>query len=160
MLKINKAKAVHDFFLAGIIFKGIEGILEFIAGISLLFIKSGLIINLVQRIFYHELLEDPKDFIATHLTQASQHITIGAMAFASAYLLIHALINIILFLALWHKKSWAYPLAGAVLSLFSAYQLIRFFRTHSVMLLFLTIVDIVIIILLRSEYKRSKPAHD
>ena len=151
---MERRKILHDLFLIGIIIKCIDGILEFIGGIALAFAKTDIIINLVQKLFQHELIQDPTDIVANYLVKTSQNLSIGILTFASIYLIIHGLIKIGLFLGLWYKKIWAYPLAGIILSLFVIYQSIRIFNTHSILLLFLTLVDIFILILLRLEYKR------
>lgn len=108
----------------------------------------------MQKLFQHELIQDPGDIVANYLIQASQDISMSTLLFASTYLIIHGSIKFGLFLGLWHKKLWIYPLAWIVLSLFAAYQVVRFFNTHSIVLLFLIFIDISIIILLRFEYKR------
>ncbi len=156
MVTMKKDKILHYLFITSIIFKIIDGILEFIGGVALLFIKSDQIVNLVRIIFQHELVQDPTDLLANFLILASRHLTSGSLSFASVYLIIHGIIKIALVTALLLKKSWAYPVAGIVLSIFVIYQFIRFFNTHSLVLLFLTMIDIVIIILLRSEYRRVK----
>ncbi|MFH0869882.1 MAG: DUF2127 domain-containing protein [archaeon] len=149
-----KEETLHNLFLIGLVIKGIDGILELIGGIALAFARTDAMASLVQRIFHHELLHDPTDIFANYFINASEHMSLSIMSFASIYLIAHGLIKLGLFSGLWYKKVWVYPLAGIVLSLLVAYQLIRFFGTHSVMLLSLTLVDIMIIILLRFEYKR------
>jgi len=156
MLKKTKEKTLHDIFLIGIIINFVEGIIELAGGIIVALTKSGFIAHLVQRIFQHELISDPKDIVANYLVNASQHIPPSIVIFIAAYFIIHGLIKIGLFLGLWYKKAWAYPMAYIILSLLVAYQLIRFFKAQSIILLFTTIVDIVVIILLRSEHKRDK----
>jgi len=156
MFKIKKEKALHDLFIIGIIIKGIDGILELIGGIILISIKSNSISKIIQTIFQHEIAQDPTDLIANYFIQLSQTLSISTISFAAIYLIIHGSIKLGLFSGLLYKKLWAYPLAGILLSLFVIYQLIRFSSTHSIFLLFLTLVDILIIVLLRFEYKRLK----
>lgn len=153
MLKIRK-DTLHNLFLIGIIIKCIDGILELIGGFTLLVIKSDSIINIVQTLFQHELVQDPTDLIANYFIQVSHNISVSTLSFAVIYLIIHGSIKIGLFIGLWYKKLWAYPLAAIVLSLLVMYQAIRLFSIHSIILLFLTLVDILIIILLGFEYKR------
>jgi uncharacterized membrane protein len=155
MQKITKEKILHDLFTAGIIIKFIDGVFELVGGLALIFVRSDSIAKVVQTIFQHELAQDPTDAIANFLIQASQSISAGALSFASIYLIIHGTIKIGIFWGLWSKKLWTYPLAGAILFLFIAYQLARIFSTHSVVLSLLTSLDIIILILLRFEYKRT-----
>ncbi|WP_292471184.1 DUF2127 domain-containing protein [Methanolobus sp.] len=156
MLKNRKENIIHDIFIIGIIIKGIDGLLELIGGFILISSKSDTISKIIQTIFKHEIAQDPTDLLANYFIQLSNNLSISTISFAAIYLIIHGSIKIGLFSGLWYKKLWTYPLAGILLSFFVMYQLIRFFNTHSILLLFLTLVDILIIILLRFEYKRLK----
>ena len=151
-----KKKTFHELFLIVIILKGLHGILELIGGLAFIFIKSSFIVKIINTIFKHELIQDPKDLIANFLIQTSQHISPNTMSFATIYLLTYGIINIGLFFGLLHKKIWTYTLAGFVLILLIIYQIFRIFNTHSLILIFLTILDILIIILLRFEYQKVK----
>ena len=154
MLKNRKEKILHDLFIFGIIIKGIDGLLELIGGFILILIKSSSISKSIQIIFQHEITQDPTDLIANYFIQLSHNLSINTISFIAIYLIIHGSIKIGLFSGLWYQKLWAYPLGGVLLSLFVIYQFMIFFHTHSIILLFLTSVDILIIVLLRFEYKR------
>jgi uncharacterized membrane protein len=151
---VNKGKILHDLFRVSIAIKGIDGILEFISGISLMFIKSDFLSNIVQLLFQHELVQDPTDLVANLLIKSTQHLSTGTISFAAFYLIIHGLIKIGIVTSLLFRKLWAYPLGGVVLFIFVVYQVLRVLKTHSLILIFLTAIDILIIALLRSEYKR------
>lgn len=152
---MNKDKILHDLFITSIIIKGIDGTLEFLGGLTLILVKSNSISDIVQTVFQHELTQDPTDLIANYLIETSQALSISTISFMSIYLLIHGAIKMGLFTGLWYRKAWIYPLAGILLSLFVTYQFIRFFHTHSIVLLFLTSIDLLIIILLKFEHKRQ-----
>ena len=146
--------ALHELFLVGITIKGIDGVLELVTGITLFFTKSSLIVKVLQAIFHHELLHDPTDLVANYLIHTAQSLSINTLTFISIYLTIHGIIKIGIFLGLWYKKIWAYPIAAIVLSLFVIYQSVRIYRNHSIILSFLTLIDIMILVLIRFEYKR------
>jgi uncharacterized membrane protein len=74
--------------------------------------------------------------------------------FAIAYLLVHGIIKLVIVAAIWFSQLWAYWLAGIVFSLFVIYQMVHFAVTHSMMMIFLTIVDLIIIALLPPEHRR------
>lgn len=154
MSKIKKETILHDIFLIGIIIKGIDGFLELIGGMALLFIKSDYIISIVQRIFQHELVQDSTDLIANYVVHTSHTISTDTILFIAMYLLIHGVIKLGLVIGLLSKKLWSYPLAGGVLSLFLIYQIIRIINNHSLILMLFTLIDIIILVLLRFEYKR------
>jgi uncharacterized membrane protein len=131
--------------------------LEVIGGIFLFFSTPRSLSKLAATLLTNELLEDPKDLVANTLLHAVQGLSANAQIFASAYLLVHGIVKVGLVIALWNKKLWAYPLAGIVLVLFTAYQLYLFSHSRSLFQLALTVVDVVILLLLWSEYRRSRP---
>ena len=157
-MKINRQNLIHILFRIGIFFKGLDGILEIIGGVFLVFVTRREIIRFILTVFHHELTEDPDDFMVNYLITLAGHLSVSTKTFASFYLVGHGLIKAGLVLALWRNRLWAYPLAGVVLAIFVIYQAIRLFSTHSLILLLLTIIDIVIIMFLRPEYKRLSAA--
>jgi uncharacterized membrane protein len=72
------------------------------------------------------------------------------------YLLTHGLVKAALCVLLWMNKLWAYPLAIAVFSAFSVYQVYRYSHTHSTFLLLLTAFDVAIVYLTWEEYAVEK----
>ena len=79
--------------------------------------------------------------------------------FAAAYLLSHGAVKIVLAIALWMNRLWAYPLAIFVFGAFAVYQVFRLERAYSIGLLLLTISDAVIIWLTLLEYRDQKRLH-
>ncbi len=155
MLK-RTGNILHDFFLIGIAIKGFDGLVELLSGIVLLFIKSDWISSFIQMLFRKELIQDPTDAIAIYFVHISHHIPTGTILFISLYLIIRGAIKIGLVLGLWYKKLWVYPVSAVVLLLLIFFQIVSFLNNHSVILAFLTVVDLVIIVLLKFEYRRIK----
>ena len=149
-------KVFHEIFEFGIGIKAINGILQVTFGLILFFISQETLSNGVQWIVKGELNEDPTGFIANHLLNASFHLSLSTQHFISIYLIIDGAIKLILFVGLWKEKTWAYPASGIFLSLLILYSSYRLIRHFSYILLFLVLVDLVILILLKSEYDLSK----
>ena len=143
-------KRIHEAFEIGVALKGFNALIEVILGTALLFFN---VTDIVQTLIQNELLDDPNDFFATHL-QPYAHLTPEAQYFCALYLLTHGAVKIVLVAGLLRNKLWAYPASIAVLSLFIAYQVIRFFHTHSIWLVLLTIFDLIIVWLVWAEYQR------
>lgn len=151
-MKILKENFLHLIFVVGIFIKSIDGLLELVAGVGLFLMKSGQIANFIQTIYSHELAQDPTDIVANYLIISAQDISVSTLNFAQLYLIMHGSIKLFLVTGLWLKKLWAYPVAGVVMTIFVVYQIIRIISMHSLILAFLTILDIIIIYLLRFEY--------
>jgi uncharacterized membrane protein len=103
-----------------------------------------------------ELPEDRHDFIATHLRDYLIRFGAGGKHFASWYLLSHGAVKLILVIALWRNKLWAYPMMIIALTTFIGYQIYRFALTHSMAMIFLSIFDLLVIALTWSEYHRQR----
>jgi uncharacterized membrane protein len=145
---------LHYLFELGVSLKFVNGVLEVLGAVFLVFSTPQSLNKLAAKILTNELLEDPKDLVANTLLHAVEGLTANARVFASVYLLVHGIVKVGLVIALWKKKLWAYPLAGVVLGLFTIYQVYLFSHSRSPFQLFLTGVDVLILLLLRSEYRR------
>jgi len=151
---MTKNRLWHVLFLIGILFKGLDGVLECLGGLVFLFIKHDTIIKYAHILFQNELAEDPHDIIANYLVQLAVHTSRNTEFFAGLYLMAHGIIKLLLFAGLYRKKLWIYPVAEIILALLVIYQLYRFGHTLSVLLILLSLLDIFIIFLIRKEHRR------
>jgi uncharacterized membrane protein len=153
---MKKNKILHILFLIGVFFKGVDGVLETLGGLVFLFLKHGALEKYAHIVFRGELAEDPHDILANYLINLAAHTSRDTEFFAAIFLLVHGAIKISIVTGLYLRELWVYPLAEVILSLFVVYQLYRFSHTFSVLLIFISIVDIFIIFLIRTERKRLK----
>ena len=144
----------HRAFDAGVVLKGLDGLFEVGAGAILLLTTHPALLDLAHRFTRQELIEDPQDFLANHLLQMAQKLSIGSWHFAGAYLLGHGMVKLGLVLGLRRGARWAYPTAMAVLSAFIAYQCYRWLHHASLSLALLTLLDAVIVLLIGIEWRR------
>ena len=141
------------FFVISLLFKAIDGALEFIGGLILLFFKINTLQYIVIFLTRHELLQDPDDLIANWLIDAANHLSLDFKILAAAYLIAHGVIKISLIIALLKNKFWAYPAAISFLLLFIYYQSYRFTLNHSLALFSLTLFDLLVVVLIWRQYK-------
>jgi len=139
----------HKLFRFGISVKGIDGILESIGGLFLIFLKPGRFTSIISQVFSHELSEDPADLIANYLLNVSP----SGQRFSAAYMIIHGLVKIGIVWGLWKGYRKAYPIAAIVLGIMILFEVARYVKTGSIVLLAFIAVDIIILALMRSEYK-------
>jgi uncharacterized membrane protein len=144
---------IHRIFQVSIILKGLHALIECAGGVALYFISTESIVYWVDLLTQEELIEDPDDFVATHLLMVAQHLSVGTETFYAFYLLSHGLVNVALVIGLLRGMLWAYPVSLAVLVAFIAYQGYRYSYTHSIGLMVLTAFDIVIIWLIWHEWR-------
>jgi uncharacterized membrane protein len=147
---------IHLAFEIGVILKGINGLLELIAGVVLLAMAPGTIQGLVTRLTQNELSEDPRDLIATRLREAAGHLSANVKLFIGVYLLAHGVIKGLLVYGLLRDELWAFPTAITVFGAFAIYQMYRYAITPSGWLIALTALDVAVILLTWAEWRRVK----
>jgi uncharacterized membrane protein len=151
---------IHRVFLVGVALKGAHAVIECVGGVVLALAGTGAIVNLVNMLTQHELIENPNDFFATHILAMAKGLSIETKNFYAFYLLSHGIVKLLLVVALLKGKLWAYPASLIVFGLFIVYQLYRYSYTHGVGLILITVLDIIVIGLIWQEYRviRRHPA--
>ncbi len=150
---------VDEIFRASLIIKGIDGVLEIIGGILLALIHPATLNRLAETLTIHELSQDPRDFLATHLVSATHSLTGGLHVFAVLYLLLHGLVKLLVVIALFIHDLRLYPVALGFLAISILYQIYRIGYNHSFSLSLLTLLDIVIAWLAIREYHHLRVGH-
>lgn len=143
-------------FEIALILKGLDGVLEVIGGLLLLFISTARFDSWVVALTQHELSEDPNDFIANQLLTASGHLSDGGQAFAAFYLLAHGVVKVVLVAAVMKDKLWAYPWMIAFLIAFIGYQCYLMAVNPTIGIALLTIFDVLMIWLTYREYVKRR----
>lgn len=160
---LHRVRAFFTFkrvFYIGIIFKGLDGVIELITGVALLFVSPSQIHELVALATRGELSEDPHDLVATLLLKSTSHFTQGTTTFLIIYLGIHAVVKLVSVAGILLKQLWAYPFALITLSLLTLYQVYDIVTKPSVGIVLLTILDIVILWFIAREYKQIREGRD
>jgi len=156
MLKFQKNNIFHVSFEIALILKAVNGLIEIIGGVLLVFINSNDLNRIISYLSQGELTEDPKDFIANTVIQLSRDFSASTLHFGIVYLVSHGIIKLILVVLLWKKKLWAYPLSIIFLTFFIAYQAYRYTTNASIMMILLSVLDVVVIILTFIEYQQQR----
>ena len=143
---------IHQFFQVSVLLKGAHALIECLGGIALALVSTNSIANFVNAITQDELIEDPNDFVATHLLTMAHNFSVQTQHFYAFYLLSHGIVKVAIVVGLLREKLWAYPASLIVLTLFVLYQLYRFSYTHGLGLIVLTLFDIVVMGLIWHEY--------
>jgi len=141
---------LHRLFYIIIIWRGIYGAFEIIVGFAFLMTPS--IAHIAHLLVQGELAEDPTDVVATHINHVTNTLSTGNLKFVTFYLISYGAAKIFLTISLLRKKTWAYPMAVTLFSLFLSYQTYRIFQTLSITLLVVTITDFLALALIAHEY--------
>src|SRR5207244_7320125 len=146
-------RRIQQLFEVSVLLKGAHALIECVGGVVLAFVSTAQIVALVQRLTQDELVEEPHDFIASHLLAWAQGFSVQTQHFYAFYLLSHGVVKIALVAGLLARKLWAYPASLVVLAGFIGYQLYRYSFTHSVGLIALTAFDLLVMWLVWHEYQ-------
>jgi uncharacterized membrane protein len=133
--------------------KGLDGALETIGGLILLFVQPTTLQHWARTFTQHELSQDPHDFLARHLLHSTGQLTHGKALYASIYLLIHGLSKVVLVVAVLREQLWAYPAIIVLLLAFIVYQLYKIAVHFTVGLTLLTLFDAFVVWLTWREYQ-------
>ncbi|BAB53700.1 DUF2127 domain-containing protein [Mesorhizobium japonicum] len=144
---------VHQIFEVSLLLKGAHALIECVGGIVLAFVSTDTIVSLANSLTQDELVEDPHDFIASHLMMLASNFSVTTQHFYAFYLLSHGIVKLALVVALLKNQLWAYPASLIVLGLFIAYQMYRLSYTGSMGLIILTVFDLFVMVLIWHEYR-------
>jgi uncharacterized membrane protein len=136
--------------------KGLDGVLEIVGGVVLLFVAPATLQPWTRTVTAHELAQDPHDFVATHLLHSASQLSRATTLFGAIYLLSHGIAKVVLVIALLRNELWAYPWMMALLGAFIVYQLYRLSYGFSLGLTLLTAFDAFVVCLTILEYREQR----
>ncbi len=143
-------KTIRRIFIASLCLKALGALAQIGSGTLLLFTAK--VTAVVDALARSELLEDPTNFFASHVSGAISHFSPHFQLFGAVYLLSHGVIKLFLVWALIKEKLWAYPASIAVFSLFILYQLVHITRGNWVAFLLFIIFEVFLLVLIWHEY--------
>jgi uncharacterized membrane protein len=155
MKQAKSGRGLHRLFELSIFVKGVDGVLETIGGLLILFVPLHSLDTLVRWLLVHELSES-HDWVARAAEHLLVSLSLDTKLFASIYLVGHGLVKIFLVFALWREKLWAFPVALWFIALFVVYQIYRFTHTHSIALLVFALLDVCVAWFIWREYLARK----
>ncbi|KAA5829573.1 DUF2127 domain-containing protein [Saccharopolyspora hirsuta] len=140
------------FFLGAVLLKGLDGAVQLLGGILLIFVPPEAVTRLAHAVVTRDLVGPPTGPLAGHFEEAVRHFADGNRTFVIAYLLLHGVIKLVLVIALLRKVLPMYPVAAAALGLFVLFEILRAVQTRSIVLPLLAALDVAIIVLVVKEY--------
>jgi uncharacterized membrane protein len=139
--------------------KALLSLMEILGGLVLEFVSNATILGLARTLTRNELLQDPNDWIANFLLNQAHRFSLNQQSFAAFFLLSHGAVKLVLVAGVLAGIGWAYPAFMIALVLLIGYQGYRLiFLGFSLWLSWLTVLDIVILILTWHEYRLHRAA--
>lgn len=137
----------------GIIIKGVDGTVEIVGGLFVLFLSPTSITKLVHWLTDRSLQENPHGFFSNHIVKIGFDLSHGTHFSTALFLLSHGTVKVVLVLFLLLNKHWIYPWALGVLTLFLVYQVYLFALSPKISMFFLVFLDVAILYLVNREWK-------
>ena len=147
----------HLLFEIGVLAKGIDGAIELICGVLLLFLSPHAIWSVAAFLIQGELLEDPTDPVANLILRITPKI-IQTKFSASCFLILHGVVKLGLVAGLATNRLWSYPAGILVFGALTAYQLYELTQKYSLFLLAITLSDVIVVALIAIEYRHVRQA--
>lgn len=152
---LEARRMLHRFFELGILIKGVDGGLELVGGLLLVFLSPVAINRVVSFFVEGELKEDPTDLVANlllHTTRSAIEVRVPA----SVFLIVHGIVKLVLVGGLATNRLWSYPAAILVFAGFTIYQLYQLGQRYSFFLEIVTVLDVIVILLVIAEYRHMR----
>ncbi|MBS1907567.1 MAG: DUF2127 domain-containing protein [Actinobacteria bacterium] len=153
MTTVASHRTLDRVFAVSIVLKGLDGVVELIGGLALLFISPAALREALGDVVSFVLVgheHSPVFHWAIHLGDSWGTRT---TLFAAAYLLLHGIIKVVLVWALLRQQLWAYPWMLGALVVFIALQCYELIAHFSWWMLALTLFDVFIVFLTAREWQ-------
>jgi uncharacterized membrane protein len=144
---------VDSVFRISVITKGILSAFEVVAGFIAILIPPSVVVGYIVAKSERELIQEPGDYIATHVLEYVHSHNIPGRTFIAVYLITRGLLKLLLVVALLKKQYWAYPAAIVVLLLFMAYEIYGIIAAHSILMMFTAVFDTIVVWSVWREYR-------
>jgi uncharacterized membrane protein len=152
----HSSSRAHRLFHLGVYLKGAQGLIQIILSALVFLIPLGIIVGVANHVTEVELIHRHGDFIATWLMEFAQSLSLGTKQFVAFYILINGIIDLVLALALYQRRRWAYIPSALVIAGFSAYLFYRFTLHHSFIALIAALFNLIVVTLIIREYRRLR----
>jgi uncharacterized membrane protein len=133
--------------------KGINGVLEIIAGFVLMFVGTLRINRMLEMMTQALLVDSPQGWLLKLLSRNGVAHQIGPVTFAVVYLLSNGLAKVVIVNALMKRRRRVFPYAMAFLGLFVLFGLVRLYTHRSPVLAVALVLDLVVMALIWREYR-------
>lgn len=153
--EVKQSRDLYDtLFNIGMWWRIVYGIFRLILGLVLLKMIGTSFSDLFLKMMSHEVTQDPDDFLFTKIEPLARHLSYTVTYFVAIYFIFWGSVDAFLSINILRKKLWAFKVSFVLIIVFVMYEIHRFTYTHSKMLGFIILVDLILIWLIWNEEKR------
>jgi uncharacterized membrane protein len=149
----QRSTALHLAFYAAIAIKGLDGLIETVAGLLIAAFGTGAVYRFAVWLTAPELSDHPASHVVHLVRHGAAKLAMVHTGFIVTYLLIHGAIKSALAICLFIEHNWIFPVAFVVLLGFVGYLSYRFANHPSGWLLALALFDFITLVLVLNEWR-------
>lgn len=149
----QRSSVLHLAFYAAIAIKGLDGLIETVAGLLIAAFGSGAVYRFALWLTAPELATHPANHVAHLVRHGAAKLATVHTGFIVTYLLIHGAIKLALAICLFIEQEWIFPVASVVLLGFVGYLSYRYVGNPSPWLLALALFDFFTLLLVLNEWR-------
>lgn len=153
---LKSRELLHGFYRLSVLLKGIDGALEVIGGVLLVFFSPLTITKTFLFLGRTELVDDPRHPLITFIYHMVSGLSIHRRHFYSLLFFSHGAVKLFLVNGLMRNKLWAYPATMVIFTAFALYQTFEIYSSPSILLVVITAIDIFVVLLIGREYRTIK----
>ncbi len=159
MMAAEKPSPIHLAYVATLLVKGFDGAVETLAGLVIFLTGPARIYRWVVRVTAPELYDGSHAAAVHAIRRGAEHLATTGAHFVEFYLVVHGLLKLGLVLVLLRGGGrWIFPVGVVVLAGFIAYMSWRLHQQWSDWLLGFALFDVLTLLLVLNEWRRSPRA--
>lgn len=152
----SKRHALKAAFLGAVAIKGVDGLVETLAGIAVIILGTEGIHHLVIQLTAPELDLHPASKTIHLLRHGATNLEHSSSPFIVIWLLVHGVLKLALAIELLRGRSWIFPVAAVILSGFVAFMTYKLFVHYSPWLLAFALFDLITVVLVLNEWRSNR----
>lgn len=152
-IDLTSKPALRVAFIAAVLVKGLDGLLETAAGIVVVVLGPVGIYNLILQLTAPEFDLNPANRALHAVRHGAANFAQTSGRFVVVWLLAHGIVKLALAIELLRGKMWIFPVAAAVLSGFVGYMAYRLVGDWSPWLLAFALFDTITVVLVLNEWR-------
>ncbi|HEU4677651.1 MAG TPA: DUF2127 domain-containing protein [Candidatus Paceibacterota bacterium] len=160
LTKLDSPRSISILFHVSMWWRIFYGSLRIVLAFVLFKLVGTPFTDILRSVMGYEIAEDPTDIIFQTLYAFFETHAFTVSYFVASYLLFWGTIDVVLSAFLLKHKLWAFPSSLVLMTVFIIYEVYRLFHTHSLILLWVILVDVAIIYLIYREYRILKCRED
>ena len=157
-MQAQNEKTLYELFRVSIWIKILGSLGEMLAGTVIALIPSTFVLQAALYFSQGDTSTDTDDFLAQTIMHVAHLFVTSNALLIGFYLFMRGFVQLLLAIALFRNKLWAYPSLFFVLLVLVITQIFAIYQSHSIATIIITFVDLITMYLVWHEYTIAREA--